>query len=303
MTEVIISSVMLMGILISIGYYLQKKGFLDGKVEDSLTFILLYISLPGLIIKAFDINYTSEKLALGLEVIKIAIIHSFILIIINFILISKIKNIEKKKILKIANVITNCGFMGFPVVYQIFGNEGMFFASMYYIPIVILMWTYGQMAFFNKLGITEIKNMLINPNLVALYIGFIVFIFSINIPPLIDKTLNVLGAMTTPLAMFIIGGKLALVRRREILTEKLIYYGGAIKLLISPLLMILLLQFIDLSTTAKGVSIIYSSLPPATVTVILAKKYHSDAYFASKVVVIEHILSLITISIFLTLSL
>jgi len=98
MTEVIVNSVILMGILIFIGYYLQKKGLMDEKVEDSLTFILLYISLPGLIIKAFDINYTPEKLALGLEIIKIAIIHSFILIIINLILISRIKDIEKKKI-------------------------------------------------------------------------------------------------------------------------------------------------------------------------------------------------------------
>jgi predicted permease len=301
MTEVIINSVMLMGILILIGYYLQKKGILSEKVEDSLTFILMYVSLPGLIIKAFQVEYTFEKLSLGLEVMLVAVIHSVILIAVNFLLISKIKDKEKKKILRMANVITNSGFMGFPVVYQIFGQEGMFFASMFYIPIVVLTWTYGLMSFFNKLGKKEIKNMFGNPAIVALYIGFAVFIFQIEFPTIIDKTLESLGSMTTPFAMFIIGGKLASVNRREILTDKLVYYGGSVKLLLSPILMLAVLYFFNLSTVARGVSIIYASLPPAAITAILAKQYNSDAYFASKVVVIQHMVSLITISIFLTL--
>ncbi|MFO7886936.1 MAG: AEC family transporter [Eubacteriales bacterium] len=301
MTEVIINSVMLMGILIIIGYYLQKKGILSEKVEDSLTFILMYVSLPGLIIKAFQVEYTFNRLSLGLEVMLVAIIHSAILIAINFLLIFKIEDKEKKKILRMANVVTNSGFMGFPVVYQIFGQEGMFYASMFYIPIVVLTWTYGLMSFFNKLGKKEIKNMFGNPAIVALYIGFTVFIFQIEFPILIDKTLESLGSMTTPFAMFIIGGKLALVNRKEIFTDKLVYYGGSIKLILSPILMILVLYFFKLSPVARGVSIVYASLPPAAITAILAKQYKSDAYFASKVVVIEHLVSLITISIFLTI--
>jgi len=301
MTEVIINSVMLMGILILIGYYLQKKGILSDKVEDSLTFILMYVSLPGLIIKAFQVEYTFDRLSLGLEVMLVAIIHSAILVAINFLLIFKIKDEEKKKILRMANVVTNSGFMGFPVVYQIFGQEGMFYASMFYIPIVVLTWTYGLMSFFNKLGKKEIKNMLGNPAIVALYIGFTVFIFQIEFPTIIDKTLESLGSMTTPFAMFIIGGKLASVNRREIFTDRLVYYGGSIKLILSPILMILVLYFFNLSTVARGVSIVYASLPPAAITAILAKQYKSDAYFASKVVVIEHLVSLITISIFLTI--
>jgi len=301
MTGVIINSVLLMGILILIGYFLKKKDIINEKVEKSLTFILLYICVPGLIIKAFDITYTPEKLRLGLQIVLISVIHSVILIAVNYLLIYKIKDKEKKKILKFGNVITNFGFMGYPVVFQIFGEEGLFFASMYSIPIIILMWTYGLSTFFSKIGKEEVKNIFLNPGMIALYFGINVFIFSIEIPDLIDSTLITLGNMTTPLSMFIIGSRLALVKRNEILNDKMIYYGAFVKLILSPILMLIILNFIQLPTVSRGVAIIYGALPPAAIIVILARQYKGNTVFSSKIVVIQHILSLATITFFLTI--
>ncbi len=301
MTGVIINSVLLMGILILIGYFLKKKDIINEKVEKSLTFILLYICVPGLIIKAFDITYTPEKLRLGLQIVLISVIHSVILIAVNYLLIYKIKDKEKKKILKFGNVITNFGFMGYPVVFQIFGEEGLFFASMYSIPIIILMWTYGLSTFFSKIGKEEVKNIFLNPGMIALYFGITVFIFSIEIPDLIDSTLITLGNMTTPLSMFIIGSRLALVKKNEILNDKMIYYGAFVKLILSPILMLIILNFIQLPTVSRGVAIIYGALPPAAIIVILARQYKGNTVFSSKIVVIQHILSLATITFFLTI--
>lgn len=301
MTGVIINSVLLMGILILIGYFLKKKDVINEKVEKSLTFILIYICLPGLVIKAFDIAYTPEKLKLGLQIILISITHSIILIVVNYFLIFKIKDKEKKKVLQITNVITNFGYMGYPVAFQIFGEEGMFFASMYSIPIIILMWTYGLSTFFNKIGKNEIKNIFLNPGMVAFYFGITVFIFSIDIPDLVDTTLITLGDMTTPLSMFIIGSRLALVKRTEILNDKMIYYGAFVKLIVSPIIMLIILNFIQLPTVTRGVAIIYASLPPAAMIVILARQYKGNTVFSSKTVVIQHILSLATITLFLTI--
>jgi len=290
-----------MGILILIGYFLKKKDIINEKVEKSLTFILLYICVPGLIIKAFDITYTPEKLRLGLQIVLISVIHSVILIAVNYLLIYKIKDKEKKKILKFGNVITNFGFMGYPVVFQIFGEEGLFFASMYSIPIIILMWTYGLSTFFSKIGKEEVKNIFLNPGMIALYFGITVFIFSIEIPDLIDSTLITLGNMTTPLSMFIIGSRLALVKKNEILNDKMIYYGAFVKLILSPILMLIILNFIQLPTVSRGVAIIYGALPPAAIIVILARQYKGNTVFSSKIVVIQHILSLATITFFLTI--
>jgi len=301
MTGVIINSVLLMGILILIGYFLKKKDIINEKVEKSLTFILLYICVPGLIIKAFDITYTPEKLRLGLQIVLISVIHSVILIAVNYLLIYKIKDKEKKKILKFGNVITNFGFKGYPVVFQIFGEEGLFFASMYSIPIIILMWTYGLSTFFSKIGKEEVKNIFLNPGMIALYFGITVFIFSIEIPDLIDSTLITLGNMTTPLSMFIIGSRLALVKKNEILNDKMIYYGAFVKLILSPILMLIILNFIQLPTVSRGVAIIYGALPPAAIIVILARQYKGNTVFSSKIVVIQHILSLATITFFLTI--
>jgi predicted permease len=137
--------------------------------------------------------------------------------------------------------------------------------------------------------------------MVALYFGITVFIFSIKIPTLIDTTLSTLGEMTTPLSMFIIGARLAVVKRKEILSDKMVYYGAFVKLILAPVLMLIILSFMELPTVTRGVAIIYGSLPPAAMIVILAKQYNGNTEFSSKTVVIQHILSLATIIFFLTL--
>ncbi len=41
--------------------------------------------------------------------------------------------------------------MGFPLVDSIFGQEGVFYASMYLVVFNIVMWTYGMMVFSGRL--------------------------------------------------------------------------------------------------------------------------------------------------------
>lgn len=291
----VINSVLIMGFLIGIGYFLERKGIITLDVEEAFTFMLLNIAIPALVINAFNIKYSAEKLKLGLIVMFIGFMYTLLLVVLNNLIMRNIKNEGKKRILIYSGILTNAGFMGFPVVYQIYGVEGAFFASMFYIPVMFYMWTYGMSIFYDKIGSSEIKSMLLNPNMVSVYIGVVIFIFSIDIPLLGERMLETVGGITTPLAMFIIGARIGKVDIVEIFKDRLIYLGTFLRLIFFPILMIVILSFVELNPVIEGVCLIYSALPPPAITVVIASKFNCEVDFASKLIVFTHMFSLITI--------
>ncbi len=291
----VVNSVLIMGFLIAVGLFLSKKGIITAEVEKAFTYMLMNIAIPALVINAFNIEYSSEKLKLGIRVTAIGFLFTLAILIANILILSRLKNIEKKKILKYTGVLTNAGFMGFPVVYQIYGNEGTFFASMFYIAVMLFMWTYGMSIFYDRIGKDEVKQMLFNPNMISVYIGIFIFINSIDIPVLGERIINTVGGITTPLAMFIIGARIGKVNIADVFKDGLVYLGTFLRLILFPAIMIVVLKLLELDPVIEGVCLVYSALPPPAITVVIASRFDGDVDFASKIVVVSHIASLVTI--------
>lgn len=284
-----------MGFLIAVGFFLSKKGIVTHEVERAFTYMLMNIAIPALVVKAFNIEYSPEKMELGIKVILVGFFYILAVLIINTLLLKRVGNEDKKKILKYTGVLTNAGFMGFPVVYQIYGNEGTFFASMYYIAVMIFMWTYGMSIFYDKIGKEEMRQMLFNPNMVSVYIGIFIFVFSVDIPDLGERMIDSVGAITTPLAMFIIGARIGRVSISTLLKDNLVYAGTFLRLIFYPAIMVAVLYFLELDPVIEGVCLVYSALPPPAITVVIASRFDGEVDFASKIVVVSHIGSLATI--------
>lgn len=291
----VINSILIMGVLIFIGGILSRKSIITVEVEKAFSYILLKIAIPALVISAFNIDYSPEKLKMGFSVLIIGFAYTLITIIINHFLSKGVKNTGKRKIMSYAGSLTNCGFMGLPVVYQIFGYEGAFLASMFYIAIIFYTWTYGMSVFFDKIGRQELKQMLLNANMISVYIGLCIFAFSIDIPLLVERIIGTVGGITTPLAMFIIGARIGRVSLIELFNDKLIYLCTFLKLILYPLLMMAFLIIVDLDPVVEGVCLIYASLPPPAITVVIANQFDCQVEFASKIIVVTHIVSLVSI--------
>lgn len=291
----VVNSVFVMGFLIAIGFLLVRKGIITIEVEKAFTFMLLNIAIPALVIKSFNIEYSPEMMDLGIQVLKLAFIFTLATIIFNHLLVYKVKNKDKRKVMRYTNALTNCGFMGLPVVYQVYGSEGTFFASMFYVVVVLIMWTYGMSIFYDKFGKREIKGMIFNPNMTSVYIGLCIFIFSIDIPVLAENMIDSVGGITTPLAMFIIGARIGRVKLADMFNDNLVYFSTFIKLIFFPLIMIITLSFIEMDPVIEGVCLIYASLPPPAIAVVIANQFDCEVDFTSKIVVMTHLFSLLTI--------
>lgn len=291
---IVVEQVAVLAILMAVGYIGGRTGVLKDNENKAMTVLLTHIAMPALIISAFSLGYSKENLN---GVITVFILSLFAHILAGIIAkFAYIKYPEEKGVILIfGNIFSNSGFMGVPFVYALFGETALLYASVYMIPFHIIIWTYGEALLRKEKEIITIKKIIKNPAIISIIIGIIIFILNIKLPKVIDQPVGILSSLTSPLAMLILGERISKINLKEIIADKYIYYGCFIKLIATPIIVLLILNLINIDPLIKNIIVIMQSLPIAVLTVVLSQKHGADADFASKVTVVSHILSVITI--------
>ena len=302
MTYTLINSVVLMAMLMAIGFYVRKRGALNDEGENTLIYLLVNITNPAMIINAMNIDSSSGQLKNGAVIVAAAVIFDILLFLLGKVLFSKVEDKEKKKIMRFSVAFMNGGFMGFPLVAQLYGSQGMFYATMFYIPNMAFMWTCGLNLL---LGNNEdkrtgklLKSMFLNPGMVAIYVGVILYFAQLDLPLFATKLLELLTNATTVISMIIVGSKVATIGLKESFLSRDAYFATFLRIIISPVIMIVMLKFVELGKMIEEIFVIYASLPVAALSTIMSQKYGGDSQLSSKLVVITHLLSLVTIPLF-----
>ncbi len=288
----LVNSIILMAILMAVGYYLRNKGVLTDDGESALTYLLVNVTMPAMVVNAMNIKFSFEQLKTGAVLLALAIMFDILLILLGNISSVKTEDNEKKKMIKYSVALMNGGFMGFPLAYQIYGSQGMFFATMFHTPNIVFMWTYGVSLLLGKKKIkNRYKYMFLNPGMIGVYAGLVLYFTQIQLPLFAVNLLELLTNVTTVLSMIIIGSKIATIGIKNSFTDKEAYFAAFFRLIVSPLLMIVLMKFLNFDQMTEQIYVIYSALPVAVLMPILAQKYGGDIDFGSKIVVITHLLS------------
>lgn len=280
--------------IILIGVYGTKKHIINDDVNKGLRRILLEITLPLLVINSFSFSFDE---GMGRNIIT-AFIYSILFMIlggiISYILLKPLKG-EKKKILHFANFFSNCGFIGFPIINSIFGAEGVVYTSIFNMVFTIFLWTYGVMIFSDKLSKENIKKVLLNPSIIAVYIGIPIMIFNIKLPASILDTTKIVGDMTAPISMIIVGSILSKVKIKSIFKEASVYYGALIKLIVIPLAIYMIKLIIKDNSSVIDTIIVIQAMPAAAMTSIFAADFDKEKEYGAIVVFVTTLLSIITI--------
>ena len=286
---------MMLFLLILIGIFARKKGIINDLTRKKLSDLLINIILPFNIISSFNVNLTVDLLIQSGKVLMISFAIQFLCIFFSKILYTKVEH-KKQMVLRYATICSNCGFMGLPVAYGVYGTQGLLYASIALIPVRIFMWSAGLSLFTETDKKTMIKTLLIHPCIVAVYIGFAILFLNIKLPEFLQKTINSVGGCTSAISMMIIGAMLAEINIKTVISKLTMYYSF-IRLIFIPIVILLILKVFNLEPMITGVSVIMVAMPAGSTTAILASQYGCDYEFATKCVFISTILSLITIPI------
>lgn len=285
-------------LIMLVGLYSRKKNILNDELNKGLSTFLMNITLPLLIINSFDFQYSQEMLNNILKALIYSFLAFIITIIVGNIMFHKIED-GKKQVLKFAIVFSNCGFMGFPIIEGVFGKEGIVYASIFNMIFTIFLWTYGVMLFSGEKSVKDWKKILRNPGIIAVVIGLIIMILSIDIPIVIKTVTEMVGGMTTPLSMIITGSMMAQVSLKSGIRDINMYYGVTLRLLVIPLILFIITIPFNISSVPLSTVIISEAMPIAATTSIFAQTFNKEKEFSAFSVFMSTLLSIVTIPLIL----
>ncbi len=294
----VVNQVLVLFLIMFIGIIAKKKNIIDEKINKGLTNFLLNITLPLLIINSFNIEYSQELLGNMMKVFGYTLLLYIFFSIIGGIFYFKFSP-NKRAVLKFSTVFSNCGFMGFPLVLSLYGNIGVLYVSIFNIVFNLFIWTYGLILYTNEKDFKQAKKLLKNPALIAVLIGLILLVLPVKLPSVLYMTFKIVGDITTPLSMIIIGVMVADVKIKETLKDFSLYYISLIRLIVVPLITYFILNLFNVDILIRNIIIILQAMPAATLGAIFAESTNNEPQYTSKVVFVTTLFSVITIPVVL----
>lgn len=280
-------------------FILVKIGKADDKHAKSLSAILIYACGPAMVISAFQsVEYSKNNLKMmGIFFLVSLVVQALIMIII-FLILKKKYDDSKYRILTISSAMGNVGFFGLPLVKALFPNDPIVtcYSSVYVMSMNLLAFTMGVYAITKNKKYMSIKSALLNPTTFAILFSLPLFIFEIKFPTLLFDSVNLLGKMTTPLCMFVLGMRLAKVDIKKLFLRPFVYISCLIKLVVFPLFAYCCIYFIKgLDYAFKGSLLVLSAAPSAAIILSLAELHSTEQELSANVVLLSTILCIITI--------
>ncbi|AOT70047.1 AEC family transporter [Geosporobacter ferrireducens] len=302
-----LNQIFILFLLIVVGYISKKLGVISNDMNRDVSSFVTSVALPALIISSLSsYSFTTEALVKsGALVLISCAVYALSICIAAF--VPSVLKIEgsARDIFQFITVFSNVGFMGYPVVNAIYGEQGVFYAALYNLPFNAVLWTYGVMvlsrplmekkaAVLDSRGSIDLK-LLINPGLISVLTGFCLFVTSTRLPGPVFSAFQMIGSTSTPLSMVFIGSILADTKIQEIFANGKIFIASSLRLLVIPLIVMGVLRALGFQGMMVGIPVLITAMPVAANCAIMSTRYGNDYHLASQSVFVSTILSMATI--------
>ena len=291
--ENMINMQLMMFLLVAVGFYIRKRGIVGTEGRMNMIDLCLHITLPFNVLHSFLRKWDWDLfMACGI-ILLLSAGYNAISVFFSAILYKK-KEEKQRKSLKYGTIISNSGFLGNPMVEGIYGSDGLLYAALFMLPVRIVMWTVGMAVFLKGRNDKLWKNVLTHPCIVAIYAGVLIMVCGIQFPTFIEKTITGISNCNTPLSMMLVGMMLAEVKPKGLIDKTMVFYT-AIRLLIIPAVVFVITAFLPIDAMLRGITVIMAGMPAPITTALLSAKYGGDEKYATGMIFLSTILSLITL--------
>lgn len=278
------------------GYAVVKAGLMKSSESKSVSVILVYLVIPCVIIKAFQVDYTPDvQKGLFLAIAAAVAVHILFLLI----TIPLKKMFQMDVIEQATSIYSNAGILVIPLVQELLGQDYVIYSSAYIAVQLILLWTQGKNMLCEEEKL-EWKKVFLNVNIISIIAGIVLFLFRIKLPAGVQDVLGMMNNMIGPLGMLLAGMAIAEVPLKSIFTKKRNYLSVALRLLLYPVLGLFLMKAIQIVVNLENSSqilltVYLACVTPACASVTsMAQLYDKDAAYASSLYVLTTLLSIVT---------
>lgn len=280
-------------ILIAVGYLCGRIRILNDKTVRSITDIVLYIVCPCVIVENFIRPFDTDMLG-GLLTAAAAAMCIHIVSAVIAMLVFHDKKPERNRVYRFAVIFSNCGYMSLPMQQAILGSDGVFFGAVYIVVFNIVMWTFGVWLSSGDRSSLSVKKIILNPCIIGMAVGFVIFLTSLPVPEIIEKPVGFLASLNTPLPMMIVGYYLSQTRLTDAFKDGKGFICVLFRLIAIPLLAFGGMMLCGIRGTVLMTCVIAASAPAAAATTMFAAKFDNDAKLSVNLVTLSTLLSVLT---------
>ena len=301
MLTTVFSQVMILMIMIAVGFAAAKAKIMTAEGARCCTDIALIIATPCVIIKSLIREYSNEIMkSLAFAIFITLLVQVLMIFLSRLILHSKDK--ARERVLRFGTIFANCGFMSLPLQQVILGADGTLYGSAYVIMFNLVIWSYGVFLISGDKKYIKPKKLFVNPGIIGLAIGLVIFIFSIPIPKIIYSAIDYMSALYTPLPMLIIGYHLAQNNPLTAFKDPKCLLAVLLRMIVYPLAVLGFLYLIGVRGTLLVSVIISVSAPVAAITTMFSSKYGADSPLSVDMVSLSTVAAAVTMPLVITLA-
>lgn len=297
--QILITRMAELFILICIGYAVYKLKVINDGFVKQFSRLVLDVTLPAMILSSVLKLEERQPLSDVLTCLGTAIALIFLILPILGIILAKAVRAGRGQtgLYTFMNTFSNIGFMGFPVIAPLCGSVGLFYTAIFNLVFNIAVYSLGIWLMnrdkADSAGFDP--KMILTPGTVISTLSLILYFLDPHIPVLVSGTIDILGQMTSPAAMLIIGFSLARIDVKSVFTEWRLYPWTILKQLVVPLLLWYPLTWVIKNPVLLEVTYILTAMPVANSSVLFAATYDGDVDLAAKGVFITTLFSLVTV--------
>ena len=298
--------------IVVVGYIAGELGYMGGTFDKKLSKVVIDITCPALILSSAMTGELPDRRYI-LPLLGISVL-TYVLLTVVALLLPRLltKKKDDEGVIGFAMMFGNVGFMGYPIVASIFGHEAVFYAAVLNVVNTFTVFTVGTMLIVGKNleSTVEEKEMsqkkmlrkvLYSTPMLSAYLTMLIVALEIkDIPEFISQPLTMIGNITVPAALLIIGSSMSQLPLRALLGNSTIYTTTLMRLAILPVGIHYLMTLLGFSSFVVGINTVVIAMPVATYGTILCLRHGKDTTLITEVTFITTLLAMISIPLLVT---
>ena len=228
-------------LFIAVGYAARKLKVIPDGFDKMLSRFVLAIPLPCMIIDSFHLDFNMEDLLNCPTILGLAVLSLIVSFLIAQPIYIKMRRTGIAKATRFALMFTNFTFFGLAVVSELYGAQGVCYYVIFTLPVRVVFYGAAPMMLGEKgqhPGVkATIKQFLCEP-VVAVFIGFFLYVTQLKLPVVVSSVLSGLGDMASPLGLMLCGTIIADAQWKGILKYHCVLWVTALRLLALPAVLI-----------------------------------------------------------------
>jgi predicted permease len=279
-------------IMVLMGFAVVRMKLLTTEESRVISALVLYLVGPCMVLDAFQIDYTPERLNGLLLSLGAAAFALALAVGLNFVVR---KPLKLDPVEQTSAIYSNSGNLIIPIVIYVFGQEWVLYTTGFLTMQTILFWTHCTTV-LQKNPRISLKNILLNINMIAVFIGVVMFVSGLRFPEVPRMAIHGVGVMIGPLCMIVTGMLIGSMDFSRLKAYRRLPLIVGLRLIFYPLITLLAFRISGLASLAPDgetvlmIAFFAAAAPCASTITQMAHLYGRNGEYASLINVVSTLL-------------